>query len=46
VGGLIQHHFGSKDGLIAAVDGHALARFATTSVIEVGQRVNFLIAAV
>lgn len=53
--GLIQHHFGSKDGLIAAVDGHALAVIATTmsaplpvsaaeAIIEAGRRVNFLIA--
>jgi AcrR family transcriptional regulator len=53
--GLIQHHFGSKDGLIAAVDRYALAVVTTTmsapmpvsaaeAVIEVGRRVNFLIA--
>src|ERR1700739_3340304 len=54
--GLIQHHFGSKDGLIAAVDRYALAVVATTmsapmpvsaadAVIEAGGRAKFLIAA-
>lgn len=53
--GLIQHRFGSKDCLIAAVDLHVLAVVATTmsaplpesaaeAVFEVGQRVDFLIA--
>jgi AcrR family transcriptional regulator len=52
--GLIQHHFGSKDRVIAAVDGHVLTVIATTmsaplpesateAVFAVGQRINFLI---
>lgn len=52
--GLVQHHFGSKDGLIEAVDGHVLAVIATAmsaslpasapdAVLELGERVHALL---
>jgi len=53
--GLVQHHFGSKDGLIAAVDGHALTVIGaamaaplpespTEAVLELGRRVGGLLS--
>lgn len=52
--GLVQHHFGSKDGLIEAVDGHVLTVIATAmsaalptsapdAVLELGERVHALL---
>lgn len=53
--GLVQHHFGSKDSLIEAVDAHALALIAagmsgplpedpTEAVLELGRRVIYLLS--
>lgn len=53
--GLVQHHFGTKDGLIEAVGAHALGLVAAAmsaplpesgvdAVIEVGRRVSLLLA--
>lgn len=53
--GLVQHHFGSKDGLIAAVDAHAmtvigaamaqpLPESPTDAVLELGRRVGSLLS--
>jgi AcrR family transcriptional regulator len=53
--GLVQHHFGSKDGLIAAVDAHVMAVIGaamtqplpespTEAVLEMGSRVGSLLS--
>ncbi|BBY64470.1 TetR family transcriptional regulator [Mycolicibacterium helvum] len=53
--GLVQHHFGSKDGLIGAVDAHAmtvigaamtqsLPESPTDAVLEMGRRVGSLLS--
>ncbi|MGY4709744.1 TetR/AcrR family transcriptional regulator [Mycolicibacterium sp. CBM1] len=53
--GLVQYHFGSKDGLVAAVDAHAmeliraamaqpLSEEPTEAVLELGRRVTGLLA--
>ncbi|EHB57720.1 regulatory protein TetR [Mycolicibacterium rhodesiae JS60] len=53
--GLVQHHFGSKDGLIAAVDERAMAVIGaamtqplpespTDAVLEMGRRVGSLLS--
>lgn len=53
--GLVQHHYGSKDGLIAAVDAHAMAVIGaamtqplpespTDAVLELGRRVGALLS--
>lgn len=53
--GLVQHHFGSKDNLIEAVDAHALAVIGagmssplpedpTEAVLELGRRVIYLLS--